>query len=126
MLPVATGDMMMASSAPSSQDDTPFADRRIYPRVPVALPALLQSGGERHAVQLLDLSPGGAKLNCAASLSVGAAVTLDCGTLGRSAVVRWQNGGLLGLCFDSELDAREVSELIDRSNALATRMKIRD
>ena len=29
---------------------------------------------------------------------------LDCGTLGRAAVVRWLSGGLMGLCFDSELD----------------------
>jgi hypothetical protein len=89
------------------------------------MPAFLQANGERHAVQLHDLSPGGAKLNCPVSLSVGTAVILDCGTLGRAAVVRWQNGGLLGLCFDSELDAREVSALIDRSRALAARMEIR-
>jgi hypothetical protein len=37
-------------------------------------------------------------------------------------VVRWQNGGLVGICFDSELDARDVRALIARSDALATRM----
>ncbi len=61
-----------------------IADRRLYPRVEVALPAFLQADGERHFVQLLDVSPGGAKLNCAASLSTGTAVVLDCGTLGRA------------------------------------------
>jgi hypothetical protein len=81
----------MASSPPSPQDSDPFADRRLYPRVPVALPAFLQADGERHFVQLLDVSAGGAKLNCAASLAVGTAVTLDCGMLGRAAEVRWQN-----------------------------------
>jgi len=50
-------------------------------------------------------------------------VTLDCGTLGRTAVVRWRNEGLVGLCFDSELDAREVAALIHRSRALAARME---
>lgn len=116
----------MASSVPSQQDHDPFADRRVYPRVPVALPAFLQAKGERHAVQLLDLSPGGAKLDCPVNLSTGTAVILDCGTLGRSAVVRWQNGGLLGLCFDSELDGREVAALLERSKALAAWMKTRD
>ena len=116
----------MASSVPSPQDNDPYADRRVYPRVPVALPAFLQANGERHAVQLLDLSAGGAKLDCPASLPVGTAVILDCGTLGRAAVVRWQNGELLGLCFDSELDVRDVSALIDRSKALAAWMKTRD
>jgi len=116
----------MASSAPSPEDRSPYADRRVYPRVAVALPAFLQAEGERHSVQLLDLSPGGAKLNCPVSLPTGTAVTLDCGTLGRPAVVRWQSGGLLGLCFDSELDARDVSGLIERSKALAALMKKKD
>ena len=56
----------------------------------------------------------------------GTAVVLDCGTLGRSAVVRWQNDGLLGLCFDSELDARDVSALLERSTALAAWRKTRE
>ncbi|HEX6741074.1 MAG TPA: PilZ domain-containing protein [Sphingomicrobium sp.] len=114
----------MASSVPSPED-SPFADRRVYPRVAVALPALLQANGERYSVQLLDLSPGGAKLDCPASLPTGTAVILDCGTLGRPAVVRWGHGGVLGLCFDSELDARDVSALVQRSQALADRMKPR-
>lgn len=116
----------MAGSLPSPQDCDPYADRRVYPRVTVALPAFLQANGERHSVQLLDVSPGGAKLDCPASVAVGTAVILDCGTLGRAAVVRWQNDGLMGLCFDNELDAREVSALIARSDALATRMKARE
>jgi len=114
----------MASSIPFEQDPDPYADRRVYPRVPVALPAFLQAGGKRHSVQVLDLSAGGAKLNCAIDLASGTAVLLDCGTLRRPAVVRWQNGGLVGLCFDSELDERDVAALIDRSQALAVRMKV--
>ena len=90
------------------------------------MPAFLQAEGERHSAQLLDLSSGGAKVSCAASLSVGTSVILDCGTFGCEAVVRWQNGPLLGLCFECELDAREVSALTARSNALAARLKIRD
>ena len=111
----------MASPAPAPQDD-PFADRRAFPRVTVALPAFLQAGGERHAVQLLDVSAGGAKLNCPASLTSGTAVVLDCGTLCRTAVVRWQNGDVMGVCFESELEAREVNALIKRSSALEGRM----
>lgn len=89
------------------------------------MPAFLQANGQRHAVHLLDLSAGGAKLNCPATLPIGTAVILDCGTLGRPAVVRWQTGGVLGLCFDSELDAREVTALIARSTALDALMKKR-
>ena len=116
----------MAGPISSPQDCDPYADRRVYPRVPVALPAFLQANGERHAVRILDLSPGGAKLICPVGLASGTAVILDCGTLGRSAVVRWQNDGLMGLCFDSELDVREVSALADRSTALEALMKTRE
>jgi hypothetical protein len=115
----------MASSAPSPQDSGPYEDRRAYPRVGVALPAFLHVNGERQSVQLLDVSAGGAKLRSTLGLPAGAAVMLDCGTLKRAAVVRWQNDGLVGLCFDSELDNREVSALIDRSVALAALMDSR-
>lgn len=112
----------MASSVPAPED---FADRRAFPRVTVALPAFLQANGERHAVQILDLSAGGTKLDCSLSLPTGTAVILDCGTLSRGAVVRWQTAGVLGLCFDSELDARDVNSLVERSSALAARMEAR-
>jgi hypothetical protein len=115
----------MATPAPNPQDSAPYEDRRAFPRVPVAMPAFLQANGDRHAVHVLDLSAGGAKLRCSAILPTGTAVVLDCGTLGRSAVVRWQTGGELGLCFDSELDAREVTALIARSIALDRLMKTR-
>ena len=115
----------MASSVPPLGDPDPYADRRTYPRVPVALPAFLQANGERRAVQILDLSVGGAKLDCPAPLAVGTAVTLDCGTISRGAVVRWQNAGVVGLCFDSELEERDVSALGDRSMALMSRMETR-
>jgi hypothetical protein len=117
---------MMASTVASPQDSDPYADRRAYPRVPVALPAFLQANGARHAVRILDLSPGGAKLDCPASLLVGTAVMLDCGTLCRPAVVRWHSAGVMGVCFDSELDAREAAALIKRSRAIAARMKTRE
>ncbi|HKX93041.1 MAG TPA: PilZ domain-containing protein [Sphingomicrobium sp.] len=114
------------ATVPTPPDDAAFAERRAYPRAEVALPALLQAGRDRHAVQLLDLSAGGAKLDCLVPLAVGTAVTLDCGTLARTAVVRWRNANLVGVCFDSELEAREISALIDRSNALTAWRKTRE
>lgn len=114
---------MTASSAPL-EDSDPFADRRLYPRVPVALPASVQAGGERHSVHLLDVSTGGAKLKCAARLEIGAVVTLDCGVLGRAAEVRWQNGELVGVRFEKELEARDVEALTERSQALADRRSL--
>lgn len=116
----------MTRSAMPADDRDPYADRRAYPRVTVALPAFLQANGERHPAQLIDLSSGGAKLECSTTLSVGTAVRLDCGTFSCGATVRWHNGPFLGVCFDCELDGREVAALSSRSNALADRMKGRD
>ena len=87
--------------------------------------ANVEAAGERHAVRILDLSAGGAKLDCPVALSSGTAVILDCGTLGRPAVVRWQTAGALGICFDSELDPRDLSDLAERSKALTAWRKTR-
>ena len=109
----------MASSVPATQGTDSFEDRRAFPRVSVALPAFLQAAGERHSVQMIDLSAGGAKLNCSCRLASGTAVALDCGTFERRGIVRWQDGAFLGLSFDSELDDREMAALVDRSAALS-------
>ena len=109
--------------ATSAQDQASYEDRRAFPRVSVALPAFLQAKGERHPVQLLDLSAGGAKLACATPMSAGTGVILDCGTLSLAAEVRWDGPGILGLAFDRQLDAREVAALAQRSAALEARMQ---
>ena len=90
------------------------------------LPAFLQANGARHAVQLLDVSAGGARINCPASLAVGTPVILDCGMLARPAVIRWQNAGIMGVKFDSELDERVVTALIERSTNLGALIKSRE
>ena len=108
----------MTSGSATLEEQSSNADRRAYPRVLVALPAFLEADDARHSVQILDLSAGGAKVDCGASLSSGTNVILQSGTLRREAVVRWKAGGALGICFKSELDARELAAVIDRSKAL--------
>ena len=115
----------MINPRPIPHDPDPFADRRVYPRVMMALPAFLQADGSRYSVQILDLSSGGAKLSCATSIATGTSVLLDCGSLACSGVVRWHNAGQLGLAFESELDPREVAALMERSRALEALMKTR-
>lgn len=86
------------------------------------MPAFLAVAGRRLSVQLLDLSAGGAKLTCPERFPEGTNVVLDCGTLRLSAEVRWQNAAFLGLCFESEIDERDVNALVARSRALTARM----
>lgn len=113
----------MASSTPTPLDHSANEDRRVYPRVPVALPAFLQSDGIRHHVQLLDISAGGAKLDCPVDLPLGVSVFLDCGVVARAAVVRWKNAGVVGMRFERELGESELAALAGRSEALAVRMQ---
>jgi len=115
----------MATSIPLPEASADFENRRRYPRMEVALPAFVHFGGERYSVQIVDLSPGGAKVKIDAILPVETAVTLSSGTLGRGAVVRWQTGDFMGLCFDIEMNEREMATQIDRSKALNAWMKAR-
>ena len=116
----------MATLAPSAEGYAARDERRGHPRVVVALPAFVHVDGVRHAVQLLDLSPAGVRLKGNVVLPVGTKVKVDCGTLGRAAVIRWQNGDLIGAWFDVELDEREVAVQVQRSKALAAWMKARE
>lgn len=111
---------MTPAAAPAPD---PFADRRLHPRVTVALPAFLSHGEQRHSVQIVDLSAGGAKLRASLPDLAGAKVLLDCGGGANAAVVRWQDGPFVGLSFDTALSPREVAALAGRSTALAARMR---
>ena len=113
---------MTALKAPAEPDR--FVDQRQHPRVSVALPAFLILGGRRYPVQILDLSSGGAKVDCGTALVVaGAVVTLNWGGAGAQATVRWREGRLAGLAFAAELDPRDVADLARRGQALGDRMR---
>jgi hypothetical protein len=116
----------MATIVPLPEGCAAHDDRRSHPRVVVALPAFVHVDGKRHAVQLLDLSAGGARLKGSSAFPAGTKITLDCGTLGRAAIVRWQEGELMGICFDVELDETAVSVQVRRSQALAAWRQARE
>jgi hypothetical protein len=114
--------MTPASRAAAKPDA--FVDLRQHPRVAVALPAFLILGGRRYPVQIVDLSAGGAKVDCGTALVVaGATVTLNWGGASAQAAVRWREGRLAGLAFAAQLDPRDVADLARRSEALGARMR---
>ena len=115
----------MPTAAPSADAGAP-EDRRSHPRVPVALPGFVHVGNERHAVQIVDISAGGAKVTGNGAFPVGAPVMLTSGTLSLAATIRWQSDRLIGLCFDTELVEREVASQVQRSKALAAWMSARE
>jgi hypothetical protein len=112
------------TALPASAEPDRFVDQRQHPRVSVALPAFLIIGGRRYPVQIVDLSAGGAKVDCGQALVVaGAVVTLNWGGAGAQASVRWRDGRLAGLAFAAELDPRDVADLARRGQALGERMR---
>ncbi|WP_300973342.1 PilZ domain-containing protein [Sphingomonas sp. LHG3406-1] len=113
----------MTPALPASAEPDPYADRRLHPRVAVAMPAFLILGGRRYPVQIVDLSAGGAKIDCGTALvAAGAPVTLNWGGGSAQATVRWREGRLAGIAFAAPLDERDVAALATRSAALAARM----
>lgn len=116
--------MTRANPAPTEPERDPYADRRVHPRVMVALPAFLVLSGRRYQVQIVDLSAGGAKLDCGMALvAAGAAVTLHWGGGSAPATVRWREGRQAGIAFAASLDERDVTDLARRSEALEARMR---
>ena len=110
-------------------DDTSFADRRQYPRIVLKAYAqgcpcrFSEAGGVARAAQLVDISPGGARL-----LAKGeppgekSDLALDCGFLKDSSLptplqgkVRWTNQREFGVAFDPmlPLSTSDLQRMID-------------
>jgi hypothetical protein len=115
---------LSAAAQPAATGESdPYANRRQHARVTVAMPAFLVLSGRRYPVQIIDLSAGGAKLDCGLALvAAGAAVTLLWGGGSAAATVRWREERRAGIAFAAELDPRDVSDLARRSEALRARM----
>ena len=77
-----------------------WAERRRAPRVAVSEDVVITVAGRDHPGHLLDLSDGGAKLQSAAPLAVGAELTISrSGRPRQMAVVQWVAGDCLGVSF---------------------------
>lgn len=85
------------------------------PRLTLHSQAVLRIGEEDLAVELRDLSQGGAKIGTADALPVGGeAVLVITGMKPIRAVIRWQVNGNAGLAF---IGALPLAELVDWLNA---------
>lgn len=79
------------------------------PRFAVYCPAELRSEGRRHAVRLVNLSQGGARLEAECALERDQLVTLAVpGLPERQGGVRWSRDGTLGIAFVEPLAFEEL------------------
>jgi methyl-accepting chemotaxis protein len=92
-------------------------DRRAEPRRRIGLAASLQAGGQVHAVQIANISPGGAALTGAPALRDGSEVTLEVPGLRRRLAGRvlGSEPGQLRLRFAEAVALREVEALMPRA-----------
>jgi len=97
------------------------ADERLWPRMPVAVPASIAFAGQNFTARLANIAPGGAMLETEAEPDVGATAIFQCGTISAQATVIWRNPGKIGLSFIAPLTGSQVDEQISRGEALAAR-----
>jgi hypothetical protein len=96
-----------------SGDGSAQGRRRRLPRVQIAAPASLTSGGLTYAVELTDISPGGAMVRTGDPLPARGPITLNVPGLPRiAAQIRWATDGRAGLLFNQAVELRTLTDWI--------------
>ena len=95
--------------------------RREHDRSPVALPAIVTLGGNEYSARILNLAPGGALIECAASFPPAATFLVRCGSIAADSVVVWQQNGRYGVNFRLPLSEEQVKEQLSRNSAISDR-----
>jgi hypothetical protein len=88
--------------------NAPVIDQRKYPRYVVALPAILDDGGRRQAVTVIDISREGCRIRCPDATPSEKYFRLELHLAGATealaidlAVMRWARNGDIGVEFIS-------------------------
>ena len=90
-----------------SQND--HGPRPRMPRIEAGAWATLREGANSYRLRTCDISQGGAKLECAAPLAMHDEVVLSLvGLPPQPAVVRWVNGGFIGISFKRLIPLSEL------------------
>ena len=105
------------------QLDGPLSSRtfelRSTPRNAMRLPILIVMGGTRYTAVIRNLSYTGALIRTSAPLNVHMKIEFQCGSICAGGAVVWQLQGNFGIKFDQAICARQLSEQVLRSNAVA-------
>ena len=109
------GDPMTAAEARDRLEAAPAGviARLRAPRVALQRPGLLHHAGEALAVRIRNISAGGAQIEAAEVLATGTAVALDLGDPVPmiEAMVRWSEGGRMGIAFTQLFDLGQIVAL---------------
>ena len=90
---------------------SPHGRRRRMPRIQIAAPASLTSGGRTYAAELTDISPGGAMVRTRHRLPARGPITLNVFGLPRiAAQIRWSADDRAGLLFNHTVELRLLTD----------------
>lgn len=95
--------------------------RREYDRSALAVPAIVTVDDQDYSARILNIAPGGAMIECSASLPRDSSFLLRCGSIAANADVVWEKSGQFGIKFRSPLSERQVTEQLSRNDAIASR-----
>lgn len=90
-------------------------------RSPIGLPAVMRVDGRDYSVRIADIGPGGAMLETPTPLSLGAPLSLRCGSIVVDATVVWAKGWQIGVNFACPLTEQDLAEQLTRTAAMASR-----
>ena len=88
-------------------------------------PAELDTAAGRVRIHLIDLSECGAQLHSATPPPVGSFVSLNAGSVRRSARVAWARGTRCGIAFVLPLSAAQLNEVLQLGAVLPERAAAR-
>lgn len=106
----------------SMSEPEKLADRRAANRLPVALPVILDLGGQRIGARLIDLTLNGGRIEASAVPLPNSKLVLHCGTVVIAGTVVWSRGSQIGMKFRVPLSERQFDEQVRRAIALASRL----
>ena len=95
-------------------------------RAAVSLPAFVRFLGLQHSARVHNLSRGGAMIETAARIYVGATIQLSCGTIDTTGTIVWQRNDRFGVKFLSQVEENQVVQQLYRSDAAADRRRKRE
>ena len=98
---------LLVDVEPSLQDRE---NRRRAERVPILLPASLESGTHHYNAKLLNIVPGGAMFESNAPLAACSPVVVRCGTVIANAVIAWRKDDRVGVRFEIPLAGAQLAE----------------
>jgi len=93
------------------------ADKRNFPRVPIALPVFLESAGTQLSARLANLSRSGALVESSATLPAGSHVLFNCGTIQSHGVIVWKSDQQCGIRFTSHIEEGRMVQQVERAQA---------